>query len=85
MSMYKLIEYSNNYSKISGSLWQYCRDKPDDNITDSKSFKFNLRFTNNADNDNTVNVETVLPLKYLRVFWTTLEISRINCEEKPLF
>ena len=23
MQMYKLIEYSDNYSKISGSLWQY--------------------------------------------------------------
>ena len=32
MSMYKLIEYSINYSEISGSLWQYCRDDPNDNI-----------------------------------------------------
>ena len=24
--MYNLIEYCNNYSKTSGSLWQYCRD-----------------------------------------------------------
>ena len=26
MPMYNLIEYSNNYSKTSGSLWQYCKD-----------------------------------------------------------
>ena len=26
MSMYNLIEYSNNYLKTSGSLWQYCKD-----------------------------------------------------------
>ena len=26
MLMYKLIEYSDNYSKTSGSLWQYCKD-----------------------------------------------------------
>ena len=26
MSMYNLIEYSDNYSKTSGSLWQYCKD-----------------------------------------------------------
>ena len=26
MQMYNLIEYSNNYSKTSGSLWQYCKD-----------------------------------------------------------
>ena len=28
MPMYKLIEYSDNYSKKSGSLWQYCKDIP---------------------------------------------------------
>ena len=38
MPMYKLIEYSDNYSKTSGSLWQYCKDIPaannNDNIAD---------------------------------------------------
>ena len=28
MSMYHLIEYSNNYSKTSGSLCQYCKEIP---------------------------------------------------------
>ena len=28
MTIYKLIEYSDNYSKSSGSLWQYCKDIP---------------------------------------------------------
>ena len=28
MSMYKLIKYSNNYSKASQSLWQYHRIEP---------------------------------------------------------
>ena len=28
MLMYNLIEYSNNHSKTSGILWQYCKDKP---------------------------------------------------------
>ena len=23
------MEYSDNYSKIYGSLWQFCRDEPD--------------------------------------------------------
>ena len=27
MPMYNLIEYSNNYSNTSGSLWQYYRDE----------------------------------------------------------
>ena len=26
MPMYNLIEYDDNYSKTSGSLWQYCKD-----------------------------------------------------------
>ena len=28
MPMYNLIEYSDDYSKTSGSLSQYCRDEP---------------------------------------------------------
>ena len=32
MLMYNLIEYSDNYSKTSGSLWQYCKDIPAVNI-----------------------------------------------------
>ena len=26
--MYNLIEYSDNYLKKSGNLWQYCKDIP---------------------------------------------------------
>ena len=37
MPMYNLIEYSDNYAKTSGILWQYFRDEPDDNnIEDSE-------------------------------------------------
>ena len=32
MPMYNLTEYCNNYSKTSGSLWQYFRDKPAVNV-----------------------------------------------------
>ena len=32
MPMYNLSEYSNNYTKTSGSLWQYCRDELDHNM-----------------------------------------------------
>ena len=39
MPMYNLIEYSDNYAKTSGSLWQYFRDEPDDNLADSESSK----------------------------------------------
>ena len=36
MPMYNLIEYSNNYSKTSGSLWQYYKDESNDNLANSK-------------------------------------------------
>ena len=39
MPMSNLIEYSDNYAKKSGSLRQCYRDKPNDNLTDSESFK----------------------------------------------
>ena len=54
MPMYNLIEYSGNYSKTSGSLWQYCKDIPavdnnnaivnftDNNLTDSFNFKVKI-------------------------------------------
>ena len=32
--MNNLIEYSDNYPKTSGSLWQYYKDDPNNNITD---------------------------------------------------
>ena len=41
--MYNLMKYSDNYSKTSGSLWQYCRDDPSDNITEPESFKFKIK------------------------------------------
>ena len=36
MPMYNLIEYIDSYSKTSGRLWQYYRDEPNDNLTDSE-------------------------------------------------
>ena len=39
MPRYTLIEYSDNYAKTSGSLWQYYRDEPNVNLADSESFK----------------------------------------------
>ena len=33
MSMHSLTEYSSNYPKTSGSLWEYYRDYPNDNLT----------------------------------------------------
>ena len=43
MPVYNLIEYSDNYSKTSGSLWKYYKDDPNDNIADSGSFKSKVK------------------------------------------
>ena len=37
--MYDLIEYSDNSSKTSASLWKYYKNEANDNFTDSEWFK----------------------------------------------
>ena len=65
MPMHNLIECSDNYSKTSGSLWQYYKDDPNDNIANSKSFKSKIKITGKTrDDGNTKNAEIVVPLKY---------------------
>ena len=62
MPVHNLIEYSDNYSKTSGSLWQYYKDDPNDNLTDSESFKSKVKITGNAPNNgNTKDVEIIVP------------------------
>ena len=90
MSMYNLIEYSYNYVKTTGILWQYCKDIPvrnnnneiteftRDNTTDS--FNFKAKITGRTGDDGTKDVEIMVPLKYLSNFWRTLEMPLINCE-----
>ena len=60
MPMYNLLEYSKNYSKKSGSLWNYYRDEltdetnddngPNKNVINSKSFKYKTSITGSAYN-----------------------------------
>ena len=45
MPLYNSLDYSDHYAKTSGSLWQYYRDKPNDNLADSKSFKSKIKIT----------------------------------------
>ena len=81
MPMYDLIEYSDNYAKTTGSLWQYFRDEPDDNIEDFESFKSKIKITGKTpDDDNEKDVEIMIPLKYLINFWRTLEMPLISYE-----
>ena len=81
MPMYNFIEYSDNYSKTSGSLRQYYKDEPNDNLADSESFKSKVKITGKTPAaGNTKDVEIIVPLKYLSNFWRTLEMPLIDCE-----
>ena len=51
MPMYNLIEYSDNYAKATGSLWQYFRDEPNNNLADSESFKSKIKITGKTPNN----------------------------------
>ena len=81
MLMYNLMQYNNNYSKTSGSLWQYYKDEPNGNLADSKSFKSKVKMTGSTPAGcDTKDVEIIVPLKYLSNFWRTLEIPLISCK-----
>ena len=67
MQIYNLIEYSDDYWETSGSLFQYCKDEPDDNITDSQSFKFKSKHTNNIGTNDTVDVEVAVLFPHARI------------------
>ena len=63
--MYNLIEYSYNYSKTSGSLWQHCKDIPavnnNDNIVNfnganaTDSFNSKAKVTGQTDDDGEID------------------------------
>ena len=49
--MCNLLEYSKNYTKATGSLWNYYRDEPSDPLSsDSESFKYKKNITGNTYN-----------------------------------
>ena len=91
MPMYNLLEYSKNYRKTTGSLWNYYRDEPNSGINGginysimgSKSFDYKANFIEDGVTHNNLtknDVKIVVPLKYLSNFWRNLNIPLINCE-----
>ena len=89
MPMYNFLEYSKNYRKITGSLWNYYRDEPssgfvhdgNEKITisfrGSKSFEHKSTITGSLDAGNLEKdyVEVVDSLKHLSNF---LEMPKTN-------
>ena len=51
MPMYNLIEYSVDYWKTSGSLWQYYKDDTNNILADSESFKPKVKITGKTPNN----------------------------------
>ena len=74
MPMYNFIEYSDNYSDTSGSLWQFKRDEvpannADSSVDNSQSFKYKTALVEkmadavNNTNSSVKNTKIVVPLK----------------------
>ena len=70
MPMYNLIEYGDNYSETSGTLWQYCRDKlalddgdiVDFNAANATINSFKEKITGQTGNKDTKNAGIMVPL-----------------------
>ena len=83
MPMYNLIEYSDNYSDTSGSLWQFKRDEIEGDVdltvdgnhipNNLTSFKYKSSLITNRN-----GVKRAVPPKYLSNFWRSLEMPLIN-------
>ena len=94
MPMYNLIEYSDNYSDTSGSLWQFKRDEQpkenNGNLSDvstdnSSSFKYKSNLIGTIPNGGRKNgIKLAVPLKHLSNFWRSLEMPLINCKVELL-
>ena len=93
MPMYNLLEYSKNYRKITGSLFNYYRDEPNSSgegdgnnrinysIKDSESFNYKTSITGELEGNNTEkDTAFAIPLKYLSNIWRNLDMPLINYE-----
>ena len=85
MPMYNLIEYSDNCSDTSGSLWQFKSDEIEVNVDitvdNSSSYKYKSSLIDNlANNGRKEGVKIAAPLKCLSNFWRSLETPLINCK-----
>ena len=89
MSMYNLLEYSDNHSIIPGGLMNFSRDEVNDFANEnesnalinnnetatSKTFNYKLKLIGIS----RLNI-VVVPLKFLSKFWRSLDLPLINCE-----
>ena len=89
MPLFHLLECSDNYSRTSGSLWNYHRNEINRSANENngannyrinnnktktnKSFGYTTKTIGRTPNDNNIlDEEVILPLKYLSNFWRSL-------------
>ena len=96
MPMYNFLGYSDNYSMTLGSLWNYYRDKinDDENENDdngnkisnnktktSKSFQYKTKIiVSILGTASRLNAEVVVSLNNLSNFWRSLELPLVKCK-----
>ena len=86
MPLYNLIEYNDNYSDTSESLWDFKRDEIVNNANvidddNAPSFQYKASIIGNTETNGTKNgVKIAVSLKYLSNFWRSLEMPLINCK-----
>ena len=100
MPIYNLLEYNDNDSMRSGSLWNYCRDEINDDANEnnaacnkinnnktitSKSFEYNTKLMERTpNNSNILDAKVVVQVKYLSNIWRSLDLPLINSCEIEL-
>ena len=68
MPMYNLLEYSKNYRKTTGSLWNYYRNEQSNPLSsNSESFKQKTSSVGKTtqNNDSLTNAKAIIPLQHL--------------------
>ena len=82
--MYNLLEYSDNYQDSTRTLYQFKRDEPPDNnaevANNTTSLVYKSKLIKGTDNNNVNNVKLVVPLKYVSIFFRSLEMPLVNCK-----
>ena len=69
MPMYNLLEYSKNYRKTTGSLWNYYRDEPSNPLSsNSKSFKYKTNIVGKRPEDNINRCKNCYSTKTFKLF-----------------
>ena len=91
MPMYNLLEYSKNYKKTTGRVWNYYMDEPNEfransynaNLTtDSASFKYKTSITgktsNNQENGKNTEQRNRKTKKNLKIIVTLKHVSNFR-------